>query len=157
SDRLIDGHWTTIGHRDWDRQLGGLLNRAIAVMHGGGARVVLLTLPYVEQTTEQPDGQPWDINLPSRTDAFNALIRRVAAQPPGVPPYTPLPAPLPPPAHNPDVVAGGTAPNADKEHPPPAGGELLRPVILPQLLALGLPLAHRQATLGPSRSPAVAD
>jgi peptidoglycan/LPS O-acetylase OafA/YrhL len=154
SDRLIDGHWTTIGHRDWDRQLAGLLNRAVVVMHGGGAKVVLLTLPYVQQTTEQPNGQPWDINLPSRTDAFNALVRRVAAQHPGVASVIDLNHLLDPDGHYTDVVDGVVVRNADKEHPSMAGGELLRPVILPQLLALGLPLARHQTTLSANGHPA---
>ncbi len=144
SDRLVDGRWTTIGQPDWDRQLRRLLNRAVAVMHAGGARVVLLTLPYVEQTTEQPNGQPWDINLPGRTDAFNALVRQVAAEHPGVASVIDLNHLLDPQGHYTDVVDGVTVRNSDKEHPSMAGGELLRPVILPQLLALGLPLAHRQ-------------
>jgi hypothetical protein len=97
SDRIVGGSWTRIGARPWDDLLSRLLNQAIAVVSQRGAKVVLFTLPYIQQTTEQPNGE------------------RVR--------------------------------NADDEHPSIAGGELLRPIILPRLLALGS--SHRRE-LAPS-------
>ena len=45
--------------------------------------MAFLTLPYIAQTTAQPNGSPWDMNLPARTDAYNADVRPAVARHPG--------------------------------------------------------------------------
>ena len=143
SDRLIGGHWVTVGDPAWDSKLTALLDQAVSVVSAQGAKVVLLTLPYVQQNSEQPDGSPWPINLPSRTDAFNALLRQVAAAHPGVASVVDLNHVLDPDGHYTDVVDGVAVRAADQEHISLAGGELARPLVLPAFERLGL--AHALA------------
>ncbi|HEX3567151.1 MAG TPA: hypothetical protein VHU17_17410, partial [Acidimicrobiales bacterium] len=121
-----------------------LLNQAVMVCAKGGAKVVLFTLPYVQQTTEQPNGQAWDINQPVRTNEYNAIVRKVAASHPGVASVIDLNRLLDPRGHYTSYVDGVRVRNGDDEHPSTAGGELLRPVILPQLLKLGLAHQHQR-------------
>jgi peptidoglycan/LPS O-acetylase OafA/YrhL len=139
SDRIVNGKWTRIGEKPWDDLLGHLLDQAITVASQRGAKVVLLTLPYIQQTTEQPNGQPWDINQPVRTDQYNAVLRQAVARHPGVASIIDLNRLLDPAGHYTSYLDGVRVRNPDDEHPSTAGGELLRPVILPQLLTLGLP------------------
>ena len=56
------------------------LARAIRILSSKGAHVVIFTLPYIQQTTEAPNGTPWDINQPVRTNEYNALVRQVVAR-----------------------------------------------------------------------------
>ena len=83
SDRIIDGHWTEIGQPAWDNLYSAELAEAIRILSSRGAHVVIFTLPYITQTTEAPNGTPWDINQPVRTNEYNALVRRVVARSPG--------------------------------------------------------------------------
>jgi hypothetical protein len=138
SDRVVNGRWTRIGARPWDDLLTRLLDQAVAVVSKRGARVVLYTLPYVEQTTEQPNGEPWDINQPILTDRYNAIVRSVAQRHPGVVSVVDLNRLLDPAGHYTSYLDGVRVRNADNEHPSIAGGELLRPIILPELFELGL-------------------
>jgi peptidoglycan/LPS O-acetylase OafA/YrhL len=142
SDRIVDGSWTRIGAKPWDDLLGRLLNQAIAVVSQQGAKVVLFTLPYIQQTTEQPNGEPWDINQPIRTDQYNSVVRQVAARHRGVVTLVDLNRLLDPAGHYTSYIDGVRVRNSDNEHPSIAGGELLRPIILPQLLSLGS--SHRR-------------
>ena len=73
-DRYWDGSWTTVGNPAFDSHLRSELTDIADICSGHGAKVVFLTLPYILQTTAQPDGQPWDMNLPARTNAFNADV-----------------------------------------------------------------------------------
>jgi hypothetical protein len=143
SDRIVDGSWTRIGAKPWDDLFARLLNQAVSVVSQRGAKVVLFTLPYVQQTTEQPDGQPWDINQPVRTDEYNAIVRQVAARHRGVVTVIDLNRLLDPAGRYTSYLDGVRVRNDDDEHPSIAGGELLRPAILPRLLALGS--SHRRA------------
>ena len=136
SDRIVDGHWTRIGSPPWDDLLGHLLDQAVTIVGKQGAKVVLCTLPYIQQTTEQPNGQPWAINLPIRTNQYNAVLRRVAARHPGVT-VIDLNKLLDPDGHYTSYIDGIRVRNDDDEHPSVAGGELIRPKVLPELLSLG--------------------
>lgn len=139
SNRLLDGGWYTVGQPQWDDRYASLLSQAIQIVSSRGAKVVLFTLPYVAQTTLAPDGQPWDINQPARTDAFNALTRRVAAQFPGVVTVIDLNALMDPDGAYSSYVAGVRTRDKDNEHPSVAIGAVLQPVVLPELAALGRP------------------
>ena len=79
TDHLLDGHWVHIGEPAWDTHLTADLGSAISIFHSFGAKVVLFTMPYVDPTNRQPDGLPWSENTPSRVQAYNALVRQVAA------------------------------------------------------------------------------
>jgi peptidoglycan/LPS O-acetylase OafA/YrhL len=145
SDRLVDGRWVTVGDRSWDTRLTTLLNQAVEVLSARGAKVVLFTLPYIQQNTEQPDGQPWPQNLPSRTDAFNALVRKVAAAHHGVVTVSDLNHMLSPGLYT-DTIEGVVVRSSDREHISPQGGELVRSTVLPQLEHLGV--AHARKRVG---------
>ncbi len=80
SDRIVGGTWTRIGEPAWDHLYASELGHAIRILSSRGAHVVVFTLPYITQTTEAPDGTPWDINQPTRTDQYNALVRRTVAR-----------------------------------------------------------------------------
>lgn len=156
SDRLVDGRWTRIGEPLWDDLYSRLLEQAVGIVDRGGAKVVLFTLPYVQQTTDAPDGQPWEINQPVRTDEYNALVRRVAAKFPGVVSVIDLNKLLDPSGHYTSYIDGVRVRNPDDEHPSIAGGELLRPVILPQLVTLGLPHERQRTVVAASLPPGTA-
>jgi hypothetical protein len=136
-DRLYQGRWTHAGERAFDRHLLAELGQVIDIGASHGARVVMLTLPYIAQTTEQPDGSPWPMNLPSRTMAYNALVRRAVALHPGRAQVLDLNAMLDPGGRYTSYVGGVRVRSLDDEHISPAGGELLRGVLLPPLVAAG--------------------
>jgi peptidoglycan/LPS O-acetylase OafA/YrhL len=143
SDRIVDGKWTSIGKKPWDDLYSEELSEAIRILSSKGAHVALLTLPYIQQTTDAPNGQPWDINQPIRTNEYNALIRRVAARFPKVVTIIDLNHLLCPKGVYTSYLDGIRVRDVDDEHISPQGGEYLRPVILPELFRLGL--SHARA------------
>jgi peptidoglycan/LPS O-acetylase OafA/YrhL len=138
SDRIIDGKWTEIGQPAWDRVYAAELAEAIRILSSKGAHVVIFTLPYVQQTTEAPNGTPWDINQPVRTNDYNALVRRVVARFPGRASVIDLNRLLDPAGKYTSYLDGVRVRNPDDEHISVLGGMLLRPLILPTLVHLGL-------------------
>jgi peptidoglycan/LPS O-acetylase OafA/YrhL len=141
SDRIVDGRWSRIGSPPWDDLLGHLLDQAVTIVTEHGSKAVLCTLPYIRQTTEQPNGQPWAINLPIRTDQYNAVVHRVVARHPAAS-VMDLNRLLDPAGHYTSYIDGIRVRNDDDEHPSVAGGELIRPEVLPGLVALGAPRAR---------------
>ena len=154
-DRLYGGRWTHLGQPAYDAHLTRELEQVIDVASSHGARVVMLTLPYIAQTTEQPDGAPWDMNLPSRTDVYNALVRRAVAARPGRATVVDLNRMLDPQGRYTSYLSGVRVRASDDEHLSIAGGELLRWDLLPRLLPLGL--AHAQTRLAAAHGAALAD
>ncbi len=146
SSRLIDGHWSTIGQAAWDARYSSELSRAIRILSSRGAKVVVFTLPYITQTTDAPDGQPWDINQPSRTNAYNRLVRRVVARFPRTATLLDLNKMLDPHGTYVSYLDGVRVRDVDNEHISPAGGMMLRPMILPKLVALGRVHAAERAS-----------
>jgi hypothetical protein len=146
SDRIIDGKWTEIGQPAWDRVYSAELSEAIRILSSKGAHVVIFTLPYITQTTEAPNGAPWDINQPVRTNEYNALVRRVVARFPGRASVIDLNRLLDPAGTYTSYLDGVRVRNPDDEHISVLGGMLLRPLILPTLVRLGL--THEASRLG---------
>jgi peptidoglycan/LPS O-acetylase OafA/YrhL len=145
SDRIIDGKWTEIGQPAWDRVYSAELAEAIGILSSKGAHVVIFTLPYIQQTTEAPNGTPWDINQPVRTNEYNALVRRVVARFPGRASVIDLNRLLDPAGKYTSYLVGVRVRNPDDEHISVLGGMLLRPLILPTLESLGL--VHERSRL----------
>ena len=145
SDRIIDGKWTQIGEPAWDRLYAAELAQAIRILSSRGAHVVIFTLPYIMQTTEAPNGEPWDINQPVRTNDYNALVRQVVARSGGRASVIDLNHLLDPAGTYTSYLDGVRVRNPDDEHVSQLGGMLLRPLILPSLVRLGL--AHARARL----------
>ena len=143
SDRIVDGAWTQIGQPAWDHLYASELSTAIQILSSRGAHVVIFTLPYIQQTTEAPDGTPWDINQPSRTDAYNALVKATVARHPRVASVIDLNHMLDPAGSYTYTLHGVDVRDDDQEHISVYGGMLLRPMILPTLVRLGL---HHEQT-----------
>ena len=136
-NRLINGHWYTVGQAPWDDLITSLMEKAIKLDSADGAKVALLTLPYVLQTTDAPDGKPWDVNQPSRTDAWNADVRRAAAAFPGTATVIDLNKMIDPGGRYTSYIDGIRVRDVDNEHFSPAGGLYLRPRLLPDFVTLG--------------------
>jgi len=147
SDRIVDGAWTRIGEPAWDRLYASELSSAIRILSSRGAHVVVFTLPYVMQTTDAPDGTPWDINQPVRTNQYNALVRRTVGEFPRVASVVDLNHLLDPNGVYTNFVDGVPVRDDDQEHISLYGGMLMRPSILPALVQLGLP--HERARTAP--------
>jgi hypothetical protein len=81
ADQVVDGRWTHVGTPRFDNYLRRELEKAVVAASAGGARVAFLTAPYYSRG-EQPDGSIWPEDDPDRVDAFNRLLRAVAAQQP---------------------------------------------------------------------------
>lgn len=136
-DRMYLGRWTTTGQPAFDSHLQGELAQVARIGSSRGAHVVFLTLPYIAQTTDQPDGAPWDMNLPGRTNAFNADVHAVAARYPSSTSVIDLNAMLDPGGHYVSYIGKVRVRDYDHEHISLSGGEWLRGLILPKLDALG--------------------
>ncbi len=150
SDRIIDGRWTRIGEPAWDDRYEGELGQAIRILSSRGAHVAVLTLPYITQTTEAPDGTPWDINQPRRTDQYNAVVRRTVARYSKVASVVDLNRLLDPHGTYAATIEGIPVRDDDDEHISLYGGMLLRPRILPQLVQFGLPHLRVRTGSGPT-------
>jgi len=138
ANRLYEGRWVSVGDAALDAHLQAELVEAIDILSSRGAKVVLMTLPYVDQTTEQPDGSPWPINDPARTLAWNQLLARAAALRPGTASVLDVNTMLDPGGRYTDYVDGVHVRSADREHISRAGGMLVRHLVLPVLAQVGL-------------------
>ena len=136
-DRLWAGRWTHVGQAAYDQYLQAELRAVIAIASARGAAVAFLTLPYIAETTAQPNGLPWDMNLPSRTDALNADLRAAVQTAPGRATLIDLNRLLGPAGRYVSYVDGIRVRDVDAEHISPAGGEWLQPQLLPTLASLG--------------------
>ena len=135
-DRVVDGHWQHLGDRGYDAYETAQLERAVAVLSSGGAKVALFTAPYF-QTGEQPDGRPWPQDDPARVDRLNQLLADVARRHPGVVSLVPLHRFLDPQGHFTWTLDGHVVRQGDGVHTTLAGGAYLAPRILPLLAELG--------------------
>jgi peptidoglycan/LPS O-acetylase OafA/YrhL len=82
-DHRLGDRWLHVGERRFDCTLHARLVEAAAVLSATGRPVVFLTSPYYD-TGEQSDGAPWPEDTPARVDAYNAMLRSVAAEFPDV-------------------------------------------------------------------------
>ena len=81
ADRRLGTEFRHVGDPAYDLYLAYELELAISIAGGRGAHVVLLTAPYTRRA-ERPDGGLYDEDLPERVDAWNRLLRDVAARHP---------------------------------------------------------------------------
>lgn len=129
-DRKRDGVWTHVGEPAFDAYLTGEVERALTVL--APARVVLLTAPYYHRG-ERPDGGRWPEDDPARVDAFNAILRSVAARHDGVR-VVDLNARLSPDGHYTRTL-NGVVVRYDGVHVSPAGARLIEPWLVAALTA----------------------
>jgi hypothetical protein len=138
TDHLLNGRWVHIGEPAWNDHLTADLQSAIAILHSFGAKVVLLTMPYVDPSNRQPDGQPWPENTPARVQAYNALVQQVARTQPGVVNVLDLNRMLSPDGVFTASLSGVDVRAADGIHISLSGGELLQSQILPAVDRIGM-------------------
>lgn len=138
TDHLYRGQWTHVGQPLWDHHLLADLNEAVTVLSSEGAKVALFTMPYLDPPNEAANGTPFPENLPSRANAYNALVRTVALERPGVVTLVDLNRYLDPGGHYTATIGRLTVRWADGIHVSMVGGEWLQPEILPTVAALGL-------------------
>ncbi len=145
SDHLLGGHWEHIGEPAWNAHLRAELQSAIAILHSFGAKVVLFTMPYLDPTNRQPDGEPWPENTATRVRAYNTLVRQVARCHPGVVTMIDLNRMLSPDGVYADAVSGVDVRSADGVHLSLKGGELLEGQILPAIDRIGMEVEAARA------------
>ena len=78
-DAKPHGVWVHVGQPGYDAWLAGQLRKSISVVGERGATVVLLTAPYTRRM-ERADGGLFPEDTPARVDAWNRLLRAVAAE-----------------------------------------------------------------------------
>ncbi|HEX3794856.1 MAG TPA: hypothetical protein VHV57_10190 [Acidimicrobiales bacterium] len=83
SDHFFDGQWVHIGQPVWDAHLTDDLLGAVKIFQTFHAKVILFTMPYIDPSDRQANGQPFPENTDQRVNAYNALVERVAAHDPG--------------------------------------------------------------------------
>ena len=138
ADHLLDGHWVHIGEPAWNRHLTRDLQSAVAILHSFGAKVMLLTMPYVDPSDRQSNGRAWSENSPVRVQAYNTLVRQVAAAHPGVVTVIDLNRMLSPGGVYTASVSGIDVRSSDGIHVSVEGGELLQRQILPTVDRIGM-------------------
>ncbi len=154
-NRDIGGKWEHIGDPSYDAYLEYQMTTAVEVLSAGGGKVVFLTTPYYD-TGEQPDGQPWPEDNPTRVDEYNAMLRHVAAQHPGVVYVLDLNKIADPDGHFQPVIDGVPVRYTDGIHWTFAGDDWLAPRILPQIALAAQGAAGQQLDITDLGAPRLA-
>jgi len=81
-ERTFAGHWTNILDPAYQAYVKHQLELAVQVATSQGAHMVLMT-SACSDSGEQPNGEPWPEDSVARLDAYNNLVREVAAENPG--------------------------------------------------------------------------
>lgn len=136
-DHLHNGVWMHIGQAPWDTHLTAELDQVVADAAGEGAKVMLFTMPYVEAPTA-PDGSTYPENTRLRINAYNALLRRVAAAHPNEVEIFDLNKVVDPHGQFRWSADGQQIRTADGVHFTMFAGAWLRPAVLPPVAMLGL-------------------
>ena len=134
-DRTHAGTWRNIGDRVFAKYIGSELERAVDVLTASGARLALATAPYYRRG-ERPDGGIWPEDEEARVDAFNAIVREVAAGHPGIVSIVDLNAQTTDTPGEYRESVDGIRLRSDGVHFTRQAGRFLAPWLLPQLRAL---------------------
>jgi len=134
-DRWYQGRWQHLGDPAFDAYETAQIERAVAILSSGGAKVALFTAPYF-QTGEQPNGDPWPQDATTRVDRLNQILAQVAARHPRTVVLIPLHAFLDPGGHFTWTIGGKVVRQLDGVHTTLAGGAYLAPRVLPLLAAM---------------------
>ncbi len=78
-DRKLGDEYMHVGQPMMDAYLTVELEFALSIVGANGAHIVVLTAPYTHRW-ERPDGELYDEDKPERVDAWNRLLRKVAAK-----------------------------------------------------------------------------
>jgi peptidoglycan/LPS O-acetylase OafA/YrhL len=149
-DREYRGQWTNILHPAFAAYVKHQLEVASDLINANGAHVVFLTAPCTDEG-EQPDGAPWPEENPARLAVYNKLLRQVAAEHPGTDSVANLNAAACPGGRYTATKGGVTIRTvSDGIHFTPAGGVVLAPYIMPEIVASGRAQAAAQANQVPN-------
>jgi len=154
SDRLIDGRWQHIGQPAFDAALKQSLEQAVQVGTSSGALMVLMTSPCFAPT-EQDNGQVWPEDTPARLNAYNHIVRQVAAEHPATVQLDDFGALLCPGGQYEESLNGVQIRDGDGMHivPTPAAGQWLDSRVLPVVIGVGrLQMAGQQLVSSGSAS-----
>ena len=135
-DREYQGRWTNILNPTYAAYVKSQLDKASIVVTSTGAHMVFLTAPCTDEG-EQPDGSPWPEDSAARLNAYNRLVREVAAEHPQTDTVVDLDAAACPGGKFTVSLDGVAVRRSDGIHFTVAGGELLAPVIMPPIVAAG--------------------
>ena len=135
-DREYDGTWTNILNRTYAAYVERQLNTASQLVTATGAHMVFLTAPCTDEG-EQPDGAPWPEDNPARLAVFNRLVRQVAAEHPTTDSVVDLNAAACPKGKFASSVDGQVIRQSDGVHFTAAGGQVLAPKLMPEIVAAG--------------------
>jgi hypothetical protein len=133
---LINGVWTSILNPSYAGYVKQQLEAASNTFTSGGANVVFLTSPCVDQPL-QPNGQPWPESDPARIAAYNSLVREVAAENPTTDSVVDLNAIVCPGGRYSVKYKGAKIRLADGIHFTDGAGLVLGKVLMPPILAAG--------------------
>jgi hypothetical protein len=138
SDRLIDGHWLHIGQPAFDAAVKQSLEQAVQVGTSSGAVMVLMTSPCFEPI-EQDNGQVWPEDTTARLNAYNAIVRQVAAEHPATVELDDFGAQLCPGGVYQETLDGVQIRDGDGMHivPTAAAGQWLDARVLPEVIRVG--------------------
>ena len=152
SDRLIHGHWLHIGQPAFDAGVRQSLEQAVQVGTSTGAVMVLMTSPCFEPI-EQDNGQVWPETTSARLNAYNAIVRQVAAEHPATVELDDFGAQLCPGGVYQETLDGVQIRDGDGMHivPTAAAGQWLDARVLPEVIRVGR-LQMAGHTLAPSSS-----
>ena len=149
ADHIRDGRLVYLGQPAWDAHLLSQLNQTIGILSAHGAHVVIFTFPYIDPPFEQPNGDPYPENVPSRVDIWNQLLREAAAANSEMTTVIDLNKILDPQGHY-TVKVDGIAVRwaTDGIHVTKAGGEWLQPQVLPEVAQIGLGVRSKEKSAG---------
>jgi peptidoglycan/LPS O-acetylase OafA/YrhL len=138
-DRLYRGHMTNILNPTFASYVESQLQKAVEIATAQGALMVFETKPC-QSTGEQPNGQPWPQDSAARQEAYNGLLRTVAAQHPGQVYVQDLNSYVCPGGNYTADLDGVPVRQSDGSHfnvQPGGGGDYLAPAVLPYWVDLG--------------------
>jgi hypothetical protein len=154
-DQMIDGRWMHIGQPAFDRVLKRALGQAVQIGTSRGGLMILETPPCFS-SGEQDNGQPWPEDTGARLQAFDTMLRGVAAEHPDTVAIGDLGARMCPQGTFQSVVDGVQIRSTDGVHVPPtaAAGQWLARAIDPEVVRVGrLGQMGRKLTQGPLPGP----
>lgn len=136
-DRLYQGKWTSILQPQFAAYVKSQLEKAAQLVNAAGLPMVFLAAPCTNEG-EQPDGDPWPEDNPARRDAYNRLIRQVAADHPQTVSVDDLNKAACPRGRYASTLQGVLVRTVqDGVHFTPQGGVFLAPSLMPTIVAAG--------------------
>jgi peptidoglycan/LPS O-acetylase OafA/YrhL len=136
-DRLYQGKWENILQPQLAAYIKSQLEKAADLVNAAGLPMVFLTAPCTDEP-EQPDGAAWPEDNPARRNAYNRMIREIAAAHPRTVSVDDLDKAACPMGRYASTVQGVVIRTVnDGVHFTPQGGVFLAPAIVPPMVAAG--------------------